>query len=118
MPSCSFFLVRSAPNDRGEEPDTASPAPLCDAKLGPKRYRERAGDGRQFPQIPAKAMLWTILLGQSLRESSFHALESLVSSGRGRSLGKSREFAMMPWVISPSDGIRRPRARAAIQVLH
>jgi hypothetical protein len=57
-----------------------------------KRYLELAGDGRRFPQIPAKAMLWAILLGQILRESSFHALESLVGSGRGRSLGISRKF--------------------------
>jgi hypothetical protein len=46
----------------------------------------------KFPQIPAKAMLWTILLGQILRASSFHALEILVGSARRRSLGVSRKF--------------------------
>ena len=55
-------------------------------------YLERPGDGRRFPQIPAQAMLWAILLGQVLRESSFHALESLVGSGRRRSLGVSCSF--------------------------
>lgn len=56
------------------------------------RYLEGPGDGRRFPQIPAAAMLWTILLGQILRASSFHALESLVRSGRRRSLGVSHPF--------------------------
>ncbi len=57
-----------------------------------KRYLESPGDGRRFPQIPAKAMLWTILLGQVLRASSFHALESLVGSARRRRLGVSHKF--------------------------
>jgi Transposase DDE domain len=57
-----------------------------------KRYLESPGDSRRFPQIPAKAMLWAILLGQILRESSFHALERLVGSARRRSLGVSRKF--------------------------
>ena len=57
-----------------------------------KRYLEIPGDGRKFPKIPARAMSWAILLGQILRESSFHALESLVGSARRRSLGVSRKF--------------------------
>ena len=57
-----------------------------------QRYLEIPGDGRKFPQIPARAMLWAMLLGQILRESSFHALESLVGSARRRSLGVSRKF--------------------------
>ena len=57
-----------------------------------RRYLERPGDGRRFPQIPAAAMLWAIILGQILRASSFHALESLVRSGRRRSLGVTHHF--------------------------
>jgi hypothetical protein len=57
-----------------------------------RRYLERPGDGRRFPQIPAPAMLWAMLLGQILRASSFHALESLVRSGRRRSLGITHPF--------------------------
>jgi hypothetical protein len=45
-----------------------------------------------FPRSRARAMLWAILLGQILRVSSFHALESLVGSGRRRRLGISRKF--------------------------
>jgi hypothetical protein len=57
-----------------------------------RRYLEFPGDGRQFPQIPAKAMLWAMLLGKVLRASRFHALESLVGSGRRRRLGVIRNF--------------------------
>jgi hypothetical protein len=57
-----------------------------------KRYLEIPGDGRKFPQIPARAMLWAMLLGQILWESSFHALEHLVGSGRGRRLVISQKF--------------------------
>jgi len=37
-------------------------------------------------------MLWAILLGQILRESSFHALESLVAAARRGSLGVQGKF--------------------------
>ncbi len=82
-----------------------------------KRYLELAGDGRRFPQIPAKAMLWAILLGQILRESSFHALESLVGSGRGRSLGISRKFGddALGYFTERLDPA--PTRRATIQVV-
>jgi hypothetical protein len=83
-----------------------------------KQYLQNPGDGRLFPQIPAKAMLWAMLLGQILRQSSFHALESLVGSGRGRALGISRKFgddalAYFSERLDPT-GTRR----AAIQVVH
>jgi hypothetical protein len=57
-----------------------------------RRYLQRPGDGRRFPQIPAAAMLWAMILGQILRASSFYALESLVRSGRRRSLGVTHKF--------------------------
>ena len=83
-----------------------------------KRYLELAGDGRRFPQIPAKAMLWAILLGQILRESSFHALESLVGSGRPPSLGISRKFGddALGYFTERLDPA--PTRRATIQVVH
>jgi len=82
-----------------------------------KRYLELPGDGRRFPQIPAKAMLWTILLGQLLRESSFHALESLVGSNRRRSLGVSRKFGddALGYFTERLDP--RPTRQAAIQIV-
>jgi hypothetical protein len=35
--------------------------------LGLRRFLQRPGDGRQFPQIPVHAMFWPIILGQILR---------------------------------------------------
>jgi Transposase DDE domain len=82
-----------------------------------RRYLEAPGDGRESPQIPARAMLWVILLGQVLRESSFHALESLVASARRGSLGVSRRFgddalAYFTERLDPS-----PTRQAAVQVV-
>ena len=36
------------------------------------------GDGRPQPDIPARTLLWAILLGRLLRETSFHGIEQLV----------------------------------------
>jgi hypothetical protein len=82
-----------------------------------KRYLEIPGDGRKFPQIPAKAMLWAMLLGQILRESSFHALESLVGSARRRGLGVSRKFGddALGYFTERLDPV--PTRQAAIQVV-
>jgi hypothetical protein len=57
-----------------------------------KRYLRAPGDGRISPRIPAQALLWAILTGQILRESSFAALENLVGSKRRRALGVSTAF--------------------------
>jgi Transposase DDE domain len=57
-----------------------------------KRFLECPGDGRRFPQIPVRVLLWTMVLGQVLREWSFYGLESLVGSPRRRQLGVSRKF--------------------------
>src|SRR5262249_45739475 len=80
-------------------------------------YLQSPGDGRVFPQIPAKAMLWAILLGQILRECSFHGLESLVSSARRRSLGVSRKFGddALGYFTERLDPT--PTRRAAIQIV-
>lgn len=83
-----------------------------------KRYLENPGDGRRFPQIPAKAMLWAMLLGQILRESSFHALEGLVGSGRGRGLGISRKFGDDALAYFSERLDPTPTRGAAIQVVH
>lgn len=82
-----------------------------------KRYLEVPGDGRRFPQIPAKAMLWAILLGQILRASTFHAVESLVGSGRRRSLGISRKFGDDALAYFSERLEAAPTRRAAIQIV-
>ena len=55
-------------------------------------YLERPGDGRQQPRIPARDLLWSLLAGQMLRESSHHAVEALVRSSARRALGVARDF--------------------------
>ena len=44
------------------------------------------------PQIPASVWLWALLIGQILRKSAFHAIESLVRSAT-RALEVSRAFS-------------------------
>jgi hypothetical protein len=61
-------------------------------RLGLRRYLKNPGDGRQQPQIPAQALLWALLVGQILRQSSFHAVEALVRSSARRTLAIAAPF--------------------------
>ena len=56
-------------------------------------YLRAPGDGRPRPQIPASALLWSILLGCLLRQSAFRAIEAWVSSSARRALRVSRAFS-------------------------
>lgn len=55
-------------------------------------YFHAPGDGRPSPQIPAKALLWSILMGVILRQGTFRAIEALVGSRARRALAVSRAF--------------------------
>jgi Transposase DDE domain len=55
-------------------------------RLRLRNYFQDPGDGRPQPQIPARALLWALLIGQILRQSSFHAVEALVRSSARRTL--------------------------------
>jgi hypothetical protein len=55
-------------------------------------YLRTPGDGRRRPQIPARALLWAQLIGQILREYSFHGVEALVRSRARRALAVARRF--------------------------
>ena len=57
-----------------------------------KSYLRNPGDGRPRGQIPARHLLWSLLIGFVLRESSFHAVEALVCSKARRALGVGRDF--------------------------
>jgi hypothetical protein len=59
--------------------------------LGLKGYLRLPGDGRLHPRIPARALVWSMLIVRLLREISFHAVERLVHSGC-RALGVSQSF--------------------------
>jgi hypothetical protein len=61
--------------------------------LGLRSYLRSPGDGRRQPQIPAKALLWSLLIGQVLRACSFLAVERLVRSSARRALAVSRSFS-------------------------
>ena len=61
-------------------------------RLRLRRYLKNPGDGRQQPQIPAQALLWALLIGQILRQSSFHAVEALVRSSARRTLSIAAPF--------------------------
>lgn len=57
-----------------------------------KTYLNSPGDGRVQPQIPARAMLWALLMGQLLRQTSFAGIEALARSTARPALGVSRRF--------------------------
>lgn len=82
-----------------------------------RHYLQRPGDGRHFPQIPATAMLWAMILGQILRASSFYAVESLVRSGRRRSLGVTHAFGNDALSYFSERMDPTPTRQAAIQIL-
>ena len=62
-------------------------------RLGLRSYFRSPGDGRRQPQIPAQALLWSVLIGQVLRASSFLAVERLVRSSARRALAVSTSFS-------------------------
>lgn len=55
-------------------------------------YFRSCGDGRLRPQIPAQALLWSILIGVILRQGAFRAIEALVGSSARRALLVHRIF--------------------------
>lgn len=56
------------------------------------RYFDHCGDGRRKPQIPARVLLWALVIGYVLRECSYLAIEAL-ARGRGRrNAGIARSF--------------------------
>jgi hypothetical protein len=57
------------------------------------KYLRDPGDGRRQPQIPAQRLLWALLIGQLLRQYSFHALEALVRSPARRNLSLAAPFS-------------------------
>jgi len=72
-----------------------TPRRLWKYLCGPLRltgYFRGPGDGRGRPQIPAAVLVWALVLGQVLRECSFHGVEALVRSPARRALQLSRGF--------------------------
>lgn len=63
------------------------------ARLQLRSYLRRPGDGRKRPRVPAKDLLWALLVGQLLRECTFHAVEALVRSRARQGIFVSRRFS-------------------------
>lgn len=60
--------------------------------LGLKHFFRDCGDGRSQPRKPAQTLLWALLAGQWLRETSFFAIEQLVRDAGPRKLGLQTDF--------------------------
>lgn len=60
-------------------------------RLRLRRFLRHPGDGRPQPQIPARVLMWALLLGHWLRETSFYGVEQLVRYG-ARALGVGQKF--------------------------
>jgi hypothetical protein len=72
-----------------------TPRRLWKYLCGPLRlttYFRGPGDGRGRPQIPAAVLVWALVVGQVLRECSFHGVEALVRSPARRALRVARGF--------------------------
>jgi hypothetical protein len=61
-------------------------------RLGLQPYLRDPGDRRPQAQIPAKDLLWSLVLGTILRQLAFLAIEALVGSKARRHLSVSRKF--------------------------
>ena len=61
-------------------------------RLGLKAFFEQPGDGRVGPLIPARDLLWGQVVGQLLREHSFHGIEALANSNARKNLVIGRAF--------------------------
>jgi len=57
-----------------------------------KSYLRSPGDGRTQGRIPARALVWALLMGALLRRLAFAAIEGLVSSPARRALEISQSF--------------------------
>jgi hypothetical protein len=60
--------------------------------LGLKSYFQQPGDGREHPHIPARDIVWTVVMGRILRVPSFFRLEWLVPSPVRAEMGVQTPF--------------------------
>ncbi len=60
--------------------------------LGLKGFFQDCGDRRSKPRKSAPTLLWALIAGQWLRQTSFYAIEQLVSDAGPRKLGLATSF--------------------------
>ena len=87
-------------------------------RLKLKRYFARGGDGRTQPRLPARALLWAMLAGQFLRQTTFHAVEAIAHTVRLRKTGIERRFSDDALDYFSERADPAPTRQALIDVLH
>ena len=78
--------------------------------LGLNDFLRNGGDGLK-PRKPAGTLLWALLAGQWLRETSFFAIEQLVSDAGPRKLGLQTGFGDDALSYSPNGWTRQARVK-------
>lgn len=76
------------------------------------------GDGRTSPRKSGSVLLWAVIAGQLLRETSFHAVEALVRTARPRTLGVAARFGDDTLAYFTERLDPAPTRRALVDVLH
>src|SRR5690242_16232232 len=71
-------------------------------RRSPKRCSAARGDGRTHPQIPAHDLVWAVVMGHILRETSFLSLEWLARSPVRAELGIKTKFGDDTLATAPS----------------
>lgn len=66
---------------------------FVEKRLSLRAFLEQPGDGRRYPQIRARSLVWIQLIGYILRIPSFLGLETLMRAGSCRTLGIERRFS-------------------------
>jgi hypothetical protein len=87
-------------------------------RLKLKRYFAHCGDGRLQPRIPARALLWAMLAGQFLRQTTFHAVEAIARTARLRKTGIERRFSDDALDYFSERADPAPTRQALISILH
>jgi hypothetical protein len=87
-------------------------------RLKLKRYFAHGGDGRSQPRLPARALLWAILAGQFLRQTTFHAVEALARTAHLRKTGIECRFSDDALDYFSEHADPAPTRQALIDVLH
>lgn len=90
----------------------------AERRLRLKRYFAHCGDGRPQPRLPARALLWAILAGQFLRQTTFHAVETIVRTARLRQMGVERRFGDDTLGYFSERADPAPTRQALVDVLH
>jgi hypothetical protein len=87
-------------------------------RLGLQSYFRHCGDGRQHPRKSAPDLIWALLAGHGLRQTSFHAIEALVHSPAHAALGLRCRFGddTLGYFTERLDP--EPTRRALIAALH